>query len=191
MDRRKFIAASSLAAAAPMLAIEAGAKTGKDVSSNLFRKVNFTSDGLEFNTSEYAAVLQQATNRDLEPDYYSNNGVIAQLEQKFASLLGKQAAMFVPTGTLANHLAVRKLAGNDRRVLVQEESHFYNDSGDCAQTLSDLNLVPLGTGSSTMKLEEIKSWVERSSHGRVPMKVGVISIESPVRRKDHALVDFA
>ncbi|MET1161920.1 MAG: beta-eliminating lyase-related protein, partial [Pseudoxanthomonas sp.] len=115
---------------------------------------------------------------------------IAELERKFAQMLGKEAAMFLPTGTLANHLAIRKLAGNDRRVLVQAESHLYNDSGDCAETLSGLNLIPLAQGRSTIDLSEVKSCVERSAGGRVEMKVGAISIESPVRRRDHECVDF-
>lgn len=126
----------------------------------------------------------------MQADNYSNGGLIADLEKKFAALLGKEAALFVPTGTLANHLAVRKLAGADRRVLVQAESHLYNDSGDCAQTLSGLNLVPLAEGEAGIALDEVKRWVERSARGRVEMKVGAISIESPVRRKDHAMVGF-
>ena len=65
--------------------------------------------------------------------------------------------MFVPTGTLANHVAVRKLAGNDCRVLVQEENHLYNDSGDCAETLSGLNLIPSAQGHSTIELAEVNT----------------------------------
>ncbi|MGH8078607.1 MAG: beta-eliminating lyase-related protein, partial [Lysobacter sp.] len=80
--------------------------------------------------------------------------------------------------------------GDDRRVLVQAESHFYNDSGDCAETLSGLNLIPLAAGRSTIELAEVKRYVERSAAGRVETKVGVISIENPVRRKDHEMVDF-
>ena len=41
-----------------------------------------------------------------------------------------------------------------------------------------------------MGLEEVSRWVERSARGRVEMKVGAISIETPVRRKDHASVGF-
>jgi threonine aldolase len=40
-------------------------------------------------------------------------------------VLGKEQAMFMPTGTLANHLAVRALAGGPSRVIVQNESHLY------------------------------------------------------------------
>ena len=189
MDRRQFLSVSGLAATTPLFA---NASPGNPAPGDgLFQRIDFTSDGLGLDPREYTTLLQQATaSGNLQADNYSNGGLIAQLEQTFARLLGKEAAMFVPTGTLANHIAVRMLAGNDRRVLVQAESHLYNDSGDCAQTLSGLNLVPLAEGSSTVDLDEVKRWVERTAQGRVELKVGAISIESPVRRKDHQSVDF-
>lgn len=132
-----------------------------------------------------------ASREGFAADNYSLGGAVEALEKKFAALLGKQAAMFVPTGTLANHLALRKLAGGDRRVLVQAESHLFNDSGDGAEILSGLNLLPLGAGQTDITLAEVKSWVERSAGGRVRTPVGAISIESPVRRRDHAMADVA
>lgn len=191
MDRRQFLAAGGWAAASPLLAQSLAAGATANVAPGLFTHVDFISDGLGLRPLEYASLLHEATaTGTLEADYYCNGGLITQLEQKFAQLLGKDAAMFVPTGTLANHLAIRKLAGQDRRVLVQAESHFYNDSGDCAGTLSGLNLIPLASGRSTVELAEIKRWVEHSAGGRVETRVGVIAIESPVRRKDHEMVDF-
>ena len=73
-----------------------------------------------------------AERRGIDIDDYSRGGVVAELEERMAALLGKEAAAFLPTGTLANHLAVRRLAeGRGRRVLVQQESHLWNDEGDC------------------------------------------------------------
>lgn len=192
MDRRQFFALGGLAAAMPMLARAAATEAGTDSGPGLFKRVNFASDGLGLDPREYATLLHEATTTgNLEADNYSNGGSLAGLEQKFAQLLGKDAAMFVPTGTLANHLAVRKLASDGRRVLVQAESHLYNDSGDGAATLSGLNLVPLATGRSTIGLAEARQWVERSAGGRVETKVGAISIENPVRRRDHEMVEFS
>jgi len=191
MDRRTFLATGALAAAGPLLPANAPARPHSP-AADMFRRVNFGTDGLGLNTREYATLLHEAVmERGVAADFYSNGGIIGEIESAFAQRLGKEAAMFVPTGTLANHLALRKLAGNDRRVLVQAESHLYNDSGDCASVLSDLNLVPLAVGSSTPTLDEVKGWVERSAQGRVEMKVGAISIESPVRRLDHQMVPFA
>jgi len=156
----------------------------------LFNRIDFTTDGLGLDPREYALLLQEtAAKENFDADYYSLGGAIADLERDFAQRLGKQAAIFLPTGTLANHLAVRKLAGNDRRVLVQAESHLYNDSGDGAAVLSGLNLIPLAAGGSTIDVAEVKRWVERSAGGRVESKVGVIAIENPVRRRHHEMVE--
>jgi threonine aldolase len=186
-----FLATGGLATASALLPAAAATIPGP-AQEALFRRIDFTSDGLGLDPREYVARLQDVVAGDgLVADNYSRNGVIGQLERDFARRLGKPAAMFVPTGTLANHLAVRRLAGNDRRVLVQAESHLYNDSGDGAQALSGLNLVPLGAGQTMPALDEVRQWVERSQGGRVRNDVGAISIETPVRRRDHAMVDFA
>ncbi len=192
MDRRQFIAAGSLIGATPVLA-RAGISVPESIpASALFKRIRFDSDGLDLSPVEFATLLQEAVAAaTFVPDYYALGGCISDLERKFAQLLGKEAAMFVPTGTLANHLAIRKLAGNDRRVLVQAESHLYCDSGDCAETLSGLNLIALSEGKSALELSEIQHVVERSLSGRVPARVGVISIENPVRRQNHQCLDFA
>ena len=50
-----------------------------------------------------------------EADSYSLGGNVQQVEGKFAEMLGKEAAIFMPTGTLANHLAVRMLCRDKPR----------------------------------------------------------------------------
>ena len=54
--------------------------------------------------------MKLADEGKIKPDNYSNGGVVEDLENKFAKLLGKESAMFMPTGTLANHIAARQLA---------------------------------------------------------------------------------
>ena len=148
------------------------------------RSVNMSHDGLVLTPKDYAALLARLTadGKTVE-DYYSQNGAVAQLEAACATLLGKESAVFMPTGTLANHLAVSALAGNDKRVIVQHEGHFYNDTGDCAQTLSQLTLMPLARGKATFTLADVEEVVGRTASGRVATRVGAISIENPVRRK--------
>ena len=190
MDRRHFLAASGLAAVSPVFS-NAAAASQASPGDGLFQHIDFNYDGMGYSPREYTARLQAAMDADFRSDYYSRGGEIEALEQRFARKLGKEAAMFVPTGTLANLLAVRKLAGEQRRVLVQAESHLYNDSGDGAQTLGGLNLVPLAEGDTGVTLAQVQRAVERAAGGRVENEVGAISIESPVRRRDHAMVDFA
>ena len=92
----------------------------------------------------------------LKEDSYSLGGTVEQLERKCAEMLGKAAAVFMPTGTLANHLAVRKLCGVKPRAIVQEQSHLYNDSGDCVTRLSNINLIPLAKERPYFTLKTLK-----------------------------------
>src|SRR5437763_1604319 len=137
MKRRSFLAAQILAGVAP----EAHAST-EDT------RVFATGDGIPLAPEAYTTLLSKLS-AGVKMDDYSNGGTVAQLEQKVAAALGKEAAVWLPTGTLANHLAVRLLAGDKRRVLVQQECHLYNDCGDCCQTLSGLHMVPLAPGKAT------------------------------------------
>ena len=109
--------------------------------------------------------------------------VATPLEQQFAATLGKEAAIFLPTGTLANHLAIRTLCGRKPRAVVQEQSHLYNDSGDCVSRLSGITLVPLGKDQPAFALDELQAAVERAVTGRVLNPIGAVMIESPVRRQ--------
>ena len=80
--------------------------------------------------AQYSQLLLRVIDeKGIAPDSYSLGGVVEELESRFARVPGKERAIFMPTGTLANHLAVRALAGGSSRVIVQEESHFYQDEG--------------------------------------------------------------
>lgn len=154
-------------------------------------KIHFTSDGLNLNPIEYSELLLKlAKQNQAKQDDYSLGGCVEELEDKFAKLLGKEQAIFIPTGTLANHLAIRALTNQTSRVLVQAESHIYNDSGDCLQLLSGLNLVPLAPNKSTFTLDDVKDALNRADSGRVTNRVGAIVIETPVRRLSGQMFDY-
>lgn len=141
-----------------------------------------------------SVMLQQLAEFDqefaLEADSYSLGGNVEQLEKKCAEMLGKEAAVFMPTGTLANHLAIRRLCGVKPRAIVQEQSHLYNDSGDCVTRLSNINLIPLAKETPYFTLETLKIAVEQAESGRVINPVGVVMIESPVRRQAGKIMPF-
>ncbi len=126
----------------------------------------------------------------IAPDSYSLGGDVARLEAHFAAVLGKETAIFMPTGTLANHLALRAFCGSRARAIVQEQCHLYHDSGDCVTQLSGINLIPLATGRPHFTLEELKQSVHEASAGRVDNPVGAVMIESPVRRQRGQVVPF-
>src|SRR5262252_1602346 len=154
-------------------------------------RVHFCSDGLALSPAAYSRLLTRlAEQSGVIADEFSRDGIVAVLEERMAEMLGTEMALFMPSGTLANNLALRLLARRGRRVLVQRESHIYNDSGDCAQELSGLSLVPLAPERATFTLAEVEAEVARAEEGRVSTPVGAISIESPVRRVLGEVFDF-
>jgi threonine aldolase len=168
------------------------AAQGKDPQGAEDHRIHFRSDGLALSSAEYARLLARlAENDGIAADEFSRDGVVTQLEERIAAMLGKEAAVFLPSGTLANHLALRLLAQRGRRVLVQRESHIYNDVGDCVQELSGLTLIPLAPARATFGLAEVAAELARAEEGRVATPVGAISIESPVRRVVGEAFDFA
>src|SRR4249919_339202 len=146
--------------------------------------VRLSGDGLGLTPAHYARVLTRLLDeKAMTPDSYSLGGVVEQLEEAFARALQKERAIFMPTGTLANHMAVRALAAGSSRVLVQEDSHFYQDEGDCAQTLSNLTLMPLAPGKATFTAAELQHVLDQTKGARVLSRVSVIAVETPVRRR--------
>jgi threonine aldolase len=193
INRRDFVKLGGLAGIGGMLDSRVlSLEPSKTNSLNLMEKaVKFTRDGIDLSPLEYSRLLYElAETGSIEADNYSRGGTVEQLELTFAELLGKESAVFMPTGTLSNHIALRKLAGEDKKVIVQAESHIYNDSGDCTQILSGLNLIPLASQRATFTLEEVKKTIRKVNSGRVLSRVGVISIETPVRRMREEMFDF-
>ena len=151
---------------------------------NMINSVVFKGDGeprSADNTLKYLSEI--ATQGVVDQDYYSLGGAVNTLEEKFAEKLATESAIFMPTGTLANHLAVRKHCGLNSRVIVQEQGHIYNDTGDSISRLSSINLIPLGRDVPFYGLTDLKEQINRSSGGRVSVNIGAVVIESPVRRK--------
>ena len=111
MDRRNFIGVGSALAAStiPLYSFGNGLNDRAYQSEN--NEVDFIFDGVKLDPQEYTKLITKLVDEGkVKPDYYSNGGVVEELENKFAALLGKESAVYMPTGTLANHIAVRKLA---------------------------------------------------------------------------------
>ena len=155
------------------------------------RIVHTSGDGIGITPREYAALLNRlCQSKVVVDDNYLLGGEVEAFEQHWAKLLGKEAAVFMPSGTLANQLALRALAGSKRRVIVPEVSHIYNDTGDACQTLSGQTLMPLAPGRATFTRADVEAVLTRTAGGRVSTDVGAIVIESPIRRLSGQMFDW-
>ena len=156
-------------------------------------RLNLASDGLDLDPRATAQLLERLT-RDgsVIPDSYGLGGTVAAFEARLAAALGKERAIVMPTGTLANLLALDLLADRRaRRIVVQADGHIMNDVGDAAARRAGLTLVPLqdrGAGYSAAALDQA---VAHAASGRVAQPIAAAVIETPVRRRLAQMVDMA
>ena len=66
-------------------------------------------------------------------DVFNEDPSILELEKKSAELFGKEAALFVPSGTMANQIAIKVLTNPQEEVICDNLSHiYYYESGGVA-----------------------------------------------------------
>jgi threonine aldolase len=190
VSRRSFVESLGATAAAGWMTPVQGVSASEPADSST-RAVRMSGDGVGLSPRAYSSLLAKlATGSEIVEDSYLLGGEVEKLERRWAELLQKEQAVFMPSGTLANQLALRALAGEKRRVLVPETSHIYNDTGDASQTLSALTLIPLAAGKATFTCAEVQAVLDRTRSGRVAAEVGAIVVESPVRRLSGQLFEW-
>lgn len=152
--------------------------------------VNFIYDGLAFSPDEYLHKLQDINElKSIEPDFYGDGGSTTLLEEEFAKITGKEKAIYLPTGTMANQLAMKLLNENNTKVIVPENSHIYRDEADAAQSVHSKRLIPVGKGKPHYELADLKEAIAYTDENEVFRSgLGTVVIENPVRRADGIFV---
>jgi threonine aldolase len=83
--------------------------------------IDLRSDTLTRPTESMRAAMARA---EVGDDVYGEDPTVAQLEEKVAGLFGHEAALFTPTGSMANVLAVRSVVGVGQEVLCEASAHI-------------------------------------------------------------------
>jgi threonine aldolase len=190
-NRRGFIKTSGISILPGILpALPAFTKNNYAPSPPAEPFVNFFGDGELFDGPAYWEQLQLANAKNpVKIDRYGNGGAVTELEQKFETITGKQKAIYMPTGTMANQLAIAALSGENTKAFVQDESHVYRDEADAAQSVFNKRLMPLAKGKTCFTADELKQAVENLDREEVfKSGIGCVSIENPVRRTDGRMI---
>ena len=74
-------------------------------------------------TQPTAAMRRAMAEAEVGDDYYGEDPTVNRLQERVASLLGFEAALFVPSGTMGNEIAIRILTRPGDQVVVEERSH--------------------------------------------------------------------
>lgn len=76
-------------------------------------------------------------------DVFGEDPTVNALEEKIANLFGMEAAIFCPSGTMTNQIAIRLHTGPQREVICHEHSHIYlyEGGGIMANSLASVKLL--------------------------------------------------
>lgn len=83
--------------------------------------IDLRSDTVTRPSPEMRAAIAQAPVGD---DVYSDDPTVNSLEERVAALFGKEAAVFTPSGSLANQLAIRMLVSPGEELICETNSHI-------------------------------------------------------------------
>jgi threonine aldolase len=75
-------------------------------------------------TKPSEAMRQAMARAEVGDDVYGEDPTVNLLQEKAAALVGKAAALFVPSGTMANQLALRAQAQPGQEVIVESKAHM-------------------------------------------------------------------
>jgi threonine aldolase len=106
-------------------------------------RVDLRSDTVTLPSREMREAMAAAPVGD---DQYGEDPSVNRLQDKVAGLLGKEAALFVPSGTMANQIALKMLTSPGDEVVVGDEAHIvWHESGASAAN-SGVQFIVVGRG---------------------------------------------
>src|ERR1700759_5018242 len=79
-------------------------------------------------------------------DQYGEDPTVRALQERIASLLGKEAAVFVPSGTMANQIGLKLLTRPGDDVVVGDEAHIVWHESGAAGANSGVQFTVVGPG---------------------------------------------
>ena len=99
-------------------------------------------------------------------DVFGEDPTITQLQDTVADLLGKEAALFVPSGVMANQLGVLVHTQPGTEVIVERRSHIPNYEGASPSWLASVQLCPIDGERGILNPDAVRSAIRPGNYGQ-------------------------
>jgi threonine aldolase len=94
---------------------------------------------------------------DVGDDVYGDDPTVNRLEALGAEMLGKEAAVFVPTGTFGNQLALFTWCKRGTEVILGEECHILQHEAGAASIIAGVQTRPIHAPEGVLRAPDIKA----------------------------------
>ena len=119
---------------------------------------DFRSDTVTRPTEKMRKAMAEAVVGD---DVLGDDPTVQKLEALAAETMGKEAALFCPSGTMANSIAVKMWTNILEEVIVEERSHIYNMESTHMTFVSGVTPRPVPSARGVMDPEDIRKAVRK------------------------------
>jgi len=121
-------------------------------------RVDLRSDTVTRPTAAMRAAMAAA---EVGDDVFGDDPTVNALQERIAALLGKEAALFVPTGTQSNLCGLMAHCQRGDEYIVGQMAHTYRWEGGGAAVLGSIQPQPLNQGlDGAMSLAEIEAAIK-------------------------------
>lgn len=108
-------------------------------------------------TKPTPAMREAMAHAEVGDDIYGEDPTVNRLQEVGAALVGKRAALFVPSGTLGNQLCLRAHAEPGREVIVEGQCHIIRYEQGAAAALAGVQLHWVGGRQGLMTAEQVEA----------------------------------
>jgi threonine aldolase len=110
------------------------------------------------------AMRKAMAEAEVGDDVFGEDPTVNTLQEKVANLLGKEAALFVPSGTMANQLSIKSHTQPGDEVIIEASSHPYNFEGGAGAALSGVQFQCLKGVRGILEASQIEEAVRPTDH---------------------------
>jgi len=107
------------------------------------------------------AMREAMARAEVGDDVLGEDPTVKALEREVAELLGKEGAVYVPSGTMANAIALKAWTQEGEEVLVEEKSHIYNFESGHPALISRVMVRPLPSHRGQIPIEVLREHLVR------------------------------
>ena len=110
------------------------------------------------------AMRKAMSEAEVGDDVFGEDPTVNALQEKIANLLGKEAALFVPSGTMANQLSIKSHTQPGDEVIIEASSHPYNFEGGAGAALSGIQFQCLKGVRGILDASQIEEAIRPADH---------------------------
>jgi threonine aldolase len=123
--------------------------------------IDLRSDTVTKPTPEMRRVM---ANADVGDDVFGDDPTVNRLQDMVAALLGKEAALYVPSGTMANETAVRAHTRAGDEIILHAESHAYRYESGALAALAGCSVCLLHGARGLFDVEDVRAAIRPADH---------------------------